>query len=610
MKFIIDLKSQKALISVLIIAMLSYTIQDIPTHCLKSQVVGDWVFQRGPLIEKTKEELYAESTLCGHKLPSHESSSMEAKYLSSVVDEIQVHLDNNDTVTILGDHNDIQAKWTMVYDEGFDIVANKDNPEKTVSYFAFLKYAPKKEGSKLASKFASYCYVTLNGWYHIGNKWGCFQGKKILPNGQDPDRETNGEATNKQNITENSIVSSFFQLDDKLNIDVNLTKNKEKSIYPSYSNSDNTLSNSLLNSINSVFQNFKFTEIQSSSRTKAKSKFSETITLHANFKDHASVVDRINASNLSWSAAVYKEFEGKTIAELNEFAGKNKSTDNLFLIKRNSSYNNQKKNLKKLRKAKSQNASKSLDLSYLMTKAKSQGSCGSCYAAATITSLEARLRKSNKELLADDKFKISLDHILECSVYNQGCDGGYSYLTLKFGHENGLLNNKCYKKSGACKSSCENNISSDYGFASMIPSVNNANKKYNDIVINDYYYLGGSYGRCDEQSMIEELDNNGPFVISFEPSYTFMMYKQGIFQGTPAEKSWMDKKQKKPEWTKVDHSVVLVGYGVDEKTGTPFWKCQNSWGANWGENGYFRIVRGKDYAGIESICEAGLASFK
>jgi C1A family cysteine protease len=598
MKFIIDLKSQKVLISVFVFMMITYSIQDIPTHCLKSQVVGDWVFQRGPLSFKTKEELFAESSLCGHKLPSHESTSIEAKYLPNIIDEIQVHLDNDDSVVILGDHNDISAKWTMVYDEGFDIVANKENPEKTVSYFAFLKYAHKKEGSRLASKFASYCYITLNGWYHIGNKWGCFQGKKILPNGQDPDHETNGEATNKQNITENSIVSSFFQLDDKLNIDVNLSKNKEKSVYPNYSNNDNTISNSLLNSINSVFQNFKFTEIKSSSRTKAKSKFTETITLHANFKDHASVVERINESNLTWSAAVYKEFEGKTIAELNEFAGKKKSTeDNLFLIKRNSSYNNQKKNLKKLKKARSENNTKSLDLSHLMTKAKSQGSCGSCYAAATITSLEARLRKTNRELLADDKFKISLDHILECSVYNQGCDGGYSYLTLKFGHENGLLNHKCYKKLGGCKSSCNSSL--------ILPT-----SKYNDIIIKDYYYLGGSYGRCDEQSMIEELDKNGPFVISFEPSYTFMMYKQGIFQGTPAEKSWMDKKQKKPEWTKVDHSVVLVGYGVDEKTGTPFWKCQNSWGANWGENGYFRIVRGKDYAGIESICEAGLASFK
>lgn len=607
MKFVIDLKSQIFLVSLCFIALFSCTYQDIPTHCLKSQVVGDWVFQRGPLVAKFKEDLYHQSTLCGHKLPSHESSSMLANQISDPVDEIRVHLDHNDNVIIVGDHNNVQAKWTMVYDEGFDIVANKDDPETTISYFAFLKYAPKKEGSTMASKFASYCYVTLNGWYHVGNKWGCFQGKKVLSNGQNPDIETNGEATNKQNITEDSIVSSFFQLDDKLNIDVNLAKNKDKPVYHSYSNSENTISNSLLNSINSVFQNFKFTEIKSLSRTKLESKFSETITLHANFKDHASVVDRINASNLTWSAAVYKEFEGKTIAELNEFAGKKKSTDNLFLIKRNSSYNNQKKSLKKLRNAKSQGRAQSLDLSYLMKKAKSQGSCGSCYAAATITSLEARLRKSNKELLRDDKFKISLEHILECSVYNQGCDGGYSYLTLKFGHENGLLNNRCYEKGGKCKSSCENSNVSNYGYSSLLPTLSN---KYNNIKIQSYYYLGGSYGRCDEQSMIEELDKNGPFVISFEPSYAFMMYKQGIFQGTPAEKSWMDKKLKKPEWTKVDHSVVLVGYGIDEKTGTPYWKCQNSWGGSWGENGYFRIVRGKDYAGIESICEAGIAIFK
>ncbi|KAJ4824427.1 hypothetical protein Tsubulata_032613 [Turnera subulata] len=38
------------------------------------------------------------------------------------------------------------------------------------------------------------------------------------------------------------------------------------------------------------------------------------------------------------------------------------------------------------------------------------------------------------------------------------------------------------------------------------------------------------------------------------------------------------------------HAVTIVGYGRDEFL-RPYWKCRNSWGPNWGENGYGRLKR-------------------
>ena len=57
-----------------------------------------------------------------------------------------------------------------------------------------------------------------------------------------------------------------------------------------------------------------------------QSKFGEKLHLTSSFKDHAKFVTRINASqDATWKAAVYKEFEGKTIEDLNRIAGRRKS---------------------------------------------------------------------------------------------------------------------------------------------------------------------------------------------------------------------------------------------------------------------------------------------
>jgi len=49
----------------------------------------------------------------------------------------------------------------------------------------------------------------------------------------------------------------------------------------------------------------------------------------------------------------------------------------------------------------------------------------------------------------------------------------------------------------------------------------------------------------------------------------------------------------------VGHSVLALGYGADKKTGEKFWIAKNSWGEDWGEDGYFRIRRGTDECSIE-----------
>jgi cathepsin C len=160
---------------------------------------------------------------------------------------------------------------------------------------------------------------------------------------------------------------------------------------------------------------------------------------------------------------------------------------------------------------------------------------------------------------------------------------------MKYGKENLFLPEKCseYKGvQGKCKVSCElDKVQSLYG-------------------MEDYKYVGGSYGQCSEKNIMEEVYKNGPIVVSLEPDYNFMLYKSGIYHALD-DSSWISQGLNKPEWQKVDHSVLLIGWGEDQAIKEKYWILQNTWGPEWGEKGFFKIRRGTDELGIESICESG-----
>lgn len=52
------------------------------------------------------------------------------------------------------------------------------------------------------------------------------------------------------------------------------------------------------------------------------------------------------------------------------------------------------------------------------------------------------------------------------------------------------------------------------------------------------------------------------------------------------------------------HSVKLIGWG--EENGVPYWLMVNSWGTQWGENGLFKIRRGKNECRVEQAPTAGV----
>ena len=92
-----------------------------------------------------------------------------------------------------------------------------------------------------------------------------------------------------------------------------------------------------------------------------------------------------------------------------------------------------------------------------------------------------------------------------------------------------------------------------------------------------------------ERLIMRQLER-GPVVAGFMVYPDFMKYRGGVYRHVPTDRDKQDELG--------GHAIVIVGYGVDEH-GTKFWRVKNSWTEKWGENGYFRIVRGENNASIE-----------
>ena len=55
--------------------------------------------------------------------------------------------------------------------------------------------------------------------------------------------------------------------------------------------------------------------------------------------------------------------------------------------------------------------------------------------------------------------------------------------------------------------------------------------------------------------------------------------------------------------SKLTHAVVAGGYGTDAETGLDYYLVRNSWGADWGEDGYVKLARQGDGYGVCGVQE-------
>jgi cathepsin B len=95
-----------------------------------------------------------------------------------------------------------------------------------------------------------------------------------------------------------------------------------------------------------------------------------------------------------------------------------------------------------------------------------------------------------------------------------------------------------------------------------------------------------SYGYVpnNEQQIKTYLYNYGPLYARYAVYENFYQYNSGIYSS--ASGRYLGS-----------HAVLLVGYGVEN--GVKYWIVKNSWDSWWGEKGFFRMLRGSNFLGIE-----------
>eukprot|EP00164_Ancoracysta_twista_P004987 GFYU01006789.1.p1 GENE.GFYU01006789.1~~GFYU01006789.1.p1 ORF type:complete len:355 (-),score=99.03 GFYU01006789.1:591-1655(-) len=226
--------------------------------------------------------------------------------------------------------------------------------------------------------------------------------------------------------------------------------------------------------------------------------------------------------------------------------------------------------------------------------------CGSCWALSATGALSDRLklerfRKYGRVMVDVD---LSPQVLINCGsnkftgIPCGSCGGGSAYLAYKFIQKFGITDRSCAPYTGQgpthwAEVPCEQTMCRTCDIKGTCSNVEG--KKY---FVDAYGLLDGKTLGPERMvnEMKKEIYNNGPIVCNmWAHSDGFENYTGGI----------LSDDTKYPGTT---HDIALIGYGVDETTGTPYWIGRNSFGTRWGEEGFFRIEQGKDTLNIETSC--------
>lgn len=232
-----------------------------------------------------------------------------------------------------------------------------------------------------------------------------------------------------------------------------------------------------------------------------------------------------------------------------------------------------------------------------------QGSCGSCWAFGAVEAISDRICIHSD---GNVNAHISAEDLLSCCGFmcGMGCNGGMPDSAWQYWVDSGLVTGGNWNSNEGCQpyqiEACEHHVNGSRPPCSGEGKTPKCEKKcidgYPKTYQEDKYHGKTSYGVSKKVEQIQtELLTNGPTEVAFTVYEDFLSYKSGVYKhvtGSPLG----------------GHAVKMIGWGIENSQ--PYWLLANSWNTDWGDNGFFKILRGSDECGIESEVVAGLPKYK
>ncbi|XP_064596552.1 procathepsin L-like [Liolophura sinensis] len=191
-----------------------------------------------------------------------------------------------------------------------------------------------------------------------------------------------------------------------------------------------------------------------------------------------------------------------------------------------------------------------------VTPVQDQGECGSCWAFSATGSLEGQHFKKTGNLVP-----LSVQNLVDCSRAdgNLGCRGGNMDSAFKYIKLNSGLDTEAsypYQgKDGQCHFNSSNVGATDTGFSDI-----------------------KSGSESDLQAAVASV---GPVSVSIDAAHlSIHLYQSGVYYESRCNSS------------NLNHAVLVVGYGSEN--GSDYWLVKNSWGTQWGQQGYIKMSRNRD----------------
>jgi C1A family cysteine protease len=204
-----------------------------------------------------------------------------------------------------------------------------------------------------------------------------------------------------------------------------------------------------------------------------------------------------------------------------------------------------------------------------VTPIKDQGQCGSCWSFSSTGALEGAYFTKYGTLES-----FSEQQLVDCDTRlnggkDMGCKGGLMDNAFAWVSKNG----------GLC-------TEGDYPYVSGTTKTGGTCTKTCSVVSKSAVSKFVDVTPSSDSAMMAAVSKQ-PVSIAIEADQKeFQLYKSGIFTGTCG--------------TKLDHGVLLVGYGFFD--GLDYWKVKNSWSEKWGDKGYILLGKGSDYNNGDGQC--------